>query len=841
MTIWMDVTNSLVLYSGNAVSIIRIELMLAKMLHKVCKNIRFSVMTEDGFREVDPLEIDWLWKSNDLFDDYLKYQASKEKISKKYAYKFRRHKEKSEYKQKRHELTKNLIEYYLPNPYKNGDTVYSCGWYGSDKEKKFEAIKKFYPDLKLVYTVYDLAMLKNELKAYYPVESKKFEAYLGWIAKNCTSVIYGGETTHDDARNYFGSRGVKISKGYSIKWGTDTKKEKSNTENDKCVLKKLNINTPYLLSVGTLDWKKNYKVLYQAYCMLCLKETENIPNLVIVGGRLKTKLRELRAVMLRNPLLKDKVKILNCSDDELNVLYRNCEYTLLPSLYAGWSLALSESFSYNKFALCADVNPLRETGDGFAEFLNPNHPKDWANKIEYYSRHPEEIKKAEENLKQNWKPISWYESAETLYERLKEISATNYVPGTDEPEDNFDLAAALDNDSEPRIYYDYSLIDYPKLSGVPRAQIILGRELYKLKKNITFYYVKGSVEYYEIPTECLKHTLNDGNIDESVKKDLSGLEFKPKKILPFKKNDVVISLGMHLRKNFIKAHKEIGFKYISTIYDMTPVTVPHTHKKDLLSNFNTYLGQTYEISDLILYGGENAKNDSDKYQKELGLTPLNSCVLKWGSDIVSKELTEERVEKVFEKYGIQKDFILTVGTLQLRKNHELLYDAWLEMIKTQKDGEKIPQLVICGNKGWKIKEFMDILENDERIKNKVIWITPSDDELDALYQTCKFTVLPSVYEGWSLTLPESLNYGKFCLTADTPSLTETGKDIVDYANPYDPVEWAEKIRFYYNNPNALAGREELIRTKWSNPTWAECAQKMSKVLDKIMQKEEVQV
>ena len=64
-----------------------------------------------------------------------------------------------------------------------------------------------------------------------------------------------------------------------------------------------------------------------------------------------------------------------------------------------------------------------------------------------------------------------------------------------------------------------------------------------------------------------------------------------------------------------------------------------------------------------------------------------------------------------------------------------------------------------------------------------------------------------------MTLPESLNYGKFCLTSDTPSLREIGEDIVDYANPYNPVEWAEKIEFYMNNSDALKDRENKIKNK----------------------------
>ena len=96
--------------------------------------------------------------------------------------------------------------------------------------------------------------------------------------------------------------------------------------------------------------------------------------------------------------------------------------------------------------------------------------------------------------------------------------------------------------------------------------------------------------------------------------------------------------------------------------------------------------------------------------------------------------------------------------------------------------------------------------------------------------------MPSVYEGWSLTLPESLNYGKFCLASNTPSLVETGEDIIDYANPYDPIEWAEKIKYYCTNKTALKAKEKAIKKKWHNTTWAECAENLNKILHKFMEK-----
>lgn len=827
MTVWMDMTNSLINYEGEVVDIVRTELMLAKKLHEDYKNIRFSVALKYGIAEVKPNELNWLWNSDDIAESYKTYQQSKEKFSNKLLFRVKYTKLKFKYKSNRHKLDKPLRSSYVETPYNDGDTIFSCGWYGSKKEEFFNKLKETKPNLKLIYTIYDGVILNEETKHFYTKEYKSFKNYLLWISRNCDAVIYGGETTKNDIENYFEKNSMKKPYAYVNKWGYDIP-VLNNEESDDKILSELGINGDFILADCSFAPENNFRVLYQAYCSLRI---DNCPTLV-VNGILPDKDDDLYCSMTTNPKVKDKIKFVSCSDSELDVLYRNCKFTVIPSIYCGWSFSLCKSLKYSKLSICSDVAPLHEVGQDRVIYINPHHPVQWAEKIEYYINNPEEVKNFEEKIKTNSYNLSWSEAAESIYGILKDLdSRPNDINITDDESDVVGI--------DPIIYYDFSLFDIPWLTGIPRAELIIGRQLYKLNNNIKFFFIRDGI-YYDMPVSQLQNTLGDGDIDKGRLSDLQNLKMREKIDFPFKSNDIVISLGMNYWcDKMSEAYKNIGFKYISTIYDFTPVTVPHTHSNETIKLYNDFLNQTYGISDLILYGGATAQKDSNEYQISHGMTPIKSTVLKWGSDIVSREVTAEQKEKVFEKYGIKDGYILTVGTVQPRKNHELLYEAWLELMKTAKENEKIPQLIICGFSGWKSERFINILKNDSRIKNKVIWITPSDDEIDVLYQNCKFTLLPSIYEGWSLTLPESLCYGKFCIAADTPSLAETGEDIIDYANPYDPVEWANKVRYYYQNADVLRVREDVIKEKWANPTWEQCAQRINEVLNEMLDKKEV--
>ncbi|HEY1735322.1 MAG TPA: glycosyltransferase, partial [Methylovirgula sp.] len=106
-------------------------------------------------------------------------------------------------------------------------------------------------------------------------------------------------------------------------------------------------------------------------------------------------------------------------------------------------------------------------------------------------------------------------------------------------------------------------------------------------------------------------------------------------------------------------------------------------------------------------------------------------------------------------------FVLSVGTIEIRKNHAALMSAWEDLAGELKD--ELPTLVISGRRGWKADETLQRLDETQRTDGQIVFIeAPSEDELRWLYASCLFTVLPSLFEGWGLPLGESYWFGKTC-------------------------------------------------------------------------------
>lgn len=854
MAIWLDMTNSLVSWNRGMIGIVRAELLLAKYMHEMDATLRFSVCTGKDFREVSAEALAWLFEAADEGRAYEEYQNRKKSMefscasdTQKLPQCVEKLVEKLELR--RHarrwakSIHKRLVRFHLvpaeekttipekfAHPYAPGDVIFSCGWFGTWKEELFSILKEQVPGLKIGYLVYDLVMVRENIRhLYYPADIP-FEYYLKWITENCDFILYGGSTAQKDAEAFFQLRHWRTPAGDWVKFGSEIKTSAHSPALDE-ILSKRNIHTPYIITVGSIEARKNYRVLYQAYCMLALEKYDHIPDLVIIGQEFADK--DLVAQFRENPLTKDRVHIFSPSDEELEVLYRNCAFTALPSLYEGWSVVLPEALAHGKLCLCSDVAPLREIGQGYAVFLNPAHPREWAEAIRHYSENRQEVAAWEERLRREWKPVTWKESAREVYARLCNPPRRN-ERAADSP--------AASQDRSPCIYYDLTLFFYKgSLSGIPRAQLLLGRYLAGCNSEVKFFSLHEGV-YLEVPRKYLAKTLADGPIDEAVKEDnrtipLSSLPRK--KDVPFRRGDVVFSAGVGYALNayeqLIAMHESTGFTFMQLIYDFTPILIPHTHSQENLDVYPGFLARSYRLSDYIMYGGATAQHDGMEYQRSvLHQEPTPSFVIKFGSDIQSHSTDAVKEDEILKRIGITGDFLLTVGTIEARKNHELLYEAYLELMRGTDDVDALPQLVICGRPGWKTEDFRHRLSVDRRIFGRILMFSPSDEELDVLYKRCKFTLLASQYEGWSLTLPESFNYGKFCLAADVAPLREVGQDIIEYANPYDPEEWADKIRHYLLHPEALAEREAKIARDWVNTTWEESASYLNNTLVDIL-------
>ena len=126
----------------------------------------------------------------------------------------------------------------------------------------------------------------------------------------------------------------------------------------------------------------------------------------------------------------------------------------------------------------------------------------------------------------------------------------------------------------------------------------------------------------------------------------------------------------------------------------------------------------------------------------------------------------EGVSEQFRPTGeAREDFILAVGTLEPRKNFKRIIEAYISLRTEKKISDK---LIIVGKQGWL---FDDILAIPEAFQDDIIFKGyVSEDELIRLFQTARFFIYPSMYEGFGLPILEAMACGCPVITSNTSSI-----------------------------------------------------------------------
>jgi len=152
---------------------------------------------------------------------------------------------------------------------------------------------------------------------------------------------------------------------------------------------------------------------------------------------------------------------------------------------------------------------------------------------------------------------------------------------------------------------------------------------------------------------------------------------------------------------------------------------------------------------------------------------------------------ERSAEYVAGKYGVSKDYVLAVGTVQPRKNLATLVEAW-KILRGRSEGHL--QLVVAGARGWKNTQL------DETIRRlgltgkeiRFLGVVPEED-LPMLYSGSSVFVFPSLYEGFGLPLVEAMACGVPVIASNSSSVPEVAGDAALLVSPTEPGAFAEAI------------------------------------------------
>jgi len=253
------------------------------------------------------------------------------------------------------------------------------------------------------------------------------------------------------------------------------------------------------------------------------------------------------------------------------------------------------------------------------------------------------------------------------------------------------------------------------------------------------------------------------------------------------------------------------------IHDIIPIVAPEYFQAREARVFAKTVMEALTFADFLLTTSEYNQATLAGYMASRKMDPLPVHVVPLAHTFSPLAPIESKISSAVASIT-ETDYVLCVGTIEVRKNPTYLFNIWNMMVRSGR--QDIPNLVFAGRKGWFVQDFLDQLRSCQYLGDKIVVLHDvTDVELDVLYRSCILTVFPSFVEGWGLPVGESLAHGKICLCSATGGIPAVAGELGDYIDPYNARDGLDRLLKYLDDPKLRLSREREIASRFEPRSW----------------------
>ncbi len=278
--------------------------------------------------------------------------------------------------------------------------------------------------------------------------------------------------------------------------------------------------------------------------------------------------------------------------------------------------------------------------------------------------------------------------------------------------------------------------------------------------------------------------------------------------------------------DFVLPPVKQGTTTMVTIHDLSFVRQPESVMPGMSNYLNTWVPRSVAQADHVIAVSEATRQDLISLYDT---PPQKVSVLYHGVTPEFQPIqTETALKAVRQKYNLgEAPFILSLGTIQPRKNYQRLIQALAQI--------KAPlALVIGGGRGWHYDAIFGEVERQGLQERVHFPGFVADEDLPALYSAATLFVYPSLYEGFGLPLLEAMACGTPVVSSNQSSLPEVVEQAGVLVNPYEVDDITQAMSNLLDDETrrqklSVAGLEQAAKFSWD-----EMAQKLVKLYQTVL-------
>lgn len=590
-------------------------------------------------------------------------------------------------------------------------------------------------------------------------------------------------------------------------------------------LNKFGIRNKFFFYSGGSDRRKNIAALVEAYTQLPSDIQEKWQLVLAIDKEIAEQQDRKLKILLEQAQLSENLhnKIVctgRISDEELRFFYSSCELFIFPSLEEGFGLTVLEAMRCGAPAIVADGTSLPEVMTWPEARFDPQSPSSISflmHQAVTDANFMSKLKIAATRCQANF---SWDETASRTFNALVDSVVCDSIQHETKAV-NLDKSEVSSNLLSPyvkqQLFVDITnIVNYDFGTGVQRVvRGVLENLLHDSPSN----WVVRPV-YFDFQSGKFKHAhgylwLNwwwdDGLSNDSI--------------ILFNSGDLLLRLDLNCQdpdksqSNMLDLMHKSGVLIYTVVYDLIPATHPHFCEtpKEMFTSW---------LEGLVRYDGaicisQFVATELQNWIVSKKLVPNDNFKISWfhlGSDIAagltSKGLPND-AEFIIQKLQSAPTF-LVVSTLEPRKSHQLIFDAFEDLWKS---GSNV-NLVFVGRQGWSLDLFCKKINSHPENGKHFFWLSHvSDEYLDHIYKIAHAVIMASEVEGFGLAIVEAARHKTHLILRDIPVFHEiAGGNAIYFGNTSE--ELAETILNTINSPadEMLPDSSKINFLSWKQST-----------------------
>jgi glycosyltransferase involved in cell wall biosynthesis len=249
------------------------------------------------------------------------------------------------------------------------------------------------------------------------------------------------------------------------------------------------------------------------------------------------------------------------------------------------------------------------------------------------------------------------------------------------------------------------------------------------------------------------------------------------------------------------------------VHDLIPITHPEYCRPRAVTRHRGRVVNALRMASGIIANSRATASDLERFAADEGL-PMPPVVI---APLAGADLVPTRADVP----GDARPYFLCLGTIEARKNHQLLLQVWQRLIEQAAENalHLVPHLVIVGQWGSGSGPVREMLQRSPSLRRHASVIGGCDDAAVSRWLSgAEALLLPTLAEGFGLPLIEALALGTPVIASDLPSFRESGQGIPCLLDPFDPAAWARAISAF-SEPGGERERQHPLLARFRPPVW----------------------